>query len=662
MTIGPGRTQRLARFAVFEADLHAGELRKQGRRITLQQQPFAILAALLERPGELVTREDLCARLWPAGVVVDFDQNLNKAVNKLREALGDSAETPRFIETLPRRGYRFLVPVSFPDAGGVGLAVPSPAVSPVAPEPEARPVTVPPTSASDAREGGSAAAARATGTQRARARSRIAATAVVVLAIVASAWLVLRYTGAGAPAGAERVMLAVLPFENMSGHPEQEYFSDGLTEEMIAQLSRLRPEKLGVIARTSAMVYKRRPKRVDEIGRELGVDFIVEGSVRRVDDRVRITAQLIQVRDQTHLWAEVYERPVSDTFTIQSDVARRIAASLTLTLLPGAGERVLSDPPTTSAAAWEQYLKGRFQWSRRTEESLRKGLDDFERAVALDPRYALGYVGLADSYNLLADFGAMRPSEALPSAKAAASKAIAIDPALAEAHASLGWVQLVYDRDFAGAERSLKRAIELNPGYASGHQWYAYYLKVRGRHDEALREALSARRLDPMSLTINSILAWHHYLARRYNDAERQCRAVIEMDPNFWRTYTYLGWTYLATGKRDQALEALRHANELFGPEPDRTAEYAHGLAVAERTSEARAALEGLQRPGAKYVSPYLIARIHVALGDADAAFRALTRALAEHDAKLVLLDVDPSLDPLRSDRRFAALRTRVGF
>jgi Flp pilus assembly protein TadD len=410
------------------------------------------------------------------------------------------------------------------------------------------------------------------------------------------------------------------------------------------------------------MVYKKRPKRVDEIGRELGVDYLVEGSVRRNGDRVRITAQLIKVADQTHLWAEVYERPVVDTFAIQGDVARRVAASLAVELLPGNQEPVLAEPPTTSPAAWEQYLRGRFQWSRRTEESLRRGLADFEQAVSLDPRYALGWVGIADSYDLLADFGAMPPGEALPKAKAAAIKAIELDPTLAEAHASLGWVTLVYDRDFAGSERAFKRAIELNPGYASAHQWYAYHLKVTGQHDEALREALAARRLDPMSLTINSILAYHHYLARRYTDALRQCDVVIEMDPTFWRTYSYQGWTYLQLGRGDEAMTALRKAAELFGAGPDRTAELAHGLAAVGRRDEARGALASITRPGAPYVSPFLLARVHAALGDLDAAFADLERALAEHDVKVVLLEVDPTLDALRGDPRFAALRQRAGF
>lgn len=456
-------------------------------------------------------------------------------------------------------------------------------------------------------------------------------------------------------------MLAVLPFQNLSGRPEEEFFSDGMTEEMIAELGRLRPERFGVIARTSAMRYKNSDKPLGEIGRDLGVDYLLEGSVRRTAERVRITAQLIQLRDETHLWAETYERDLADVFAIQSEVARRIARSLALELLPPAAA-VRTQPPTRSSAAHEEYLKGRFQWSKRTEDGLNRSLTHFQRAVEADPGYALGYVGMADAYDLLADYGASPPAEVLPKAKAAALRALEIDPELAEAHASLGWVTLVYDRDLAAAEESFRRAIALNPGYASAHQWYAYCLKAMGRHAEALAEVRRAQEMDPLSLIINAVVGWHLYLERRYDEAIAQCRKVVEMDPRFPRVHSYLGWSLLQKGRYREAIAALEKARELYGDSPARLAELGHGYAVAGRREEARRILDELgEASRRRYVEADLVARIHVGLGDRERALEWLGRAIDEHAVKLVLLKVDPSLDPLRGDPRFDDLLRRAG-
>jgi TolB-like protein/DNA-binding winged helix-turn-helix (wHTH) protein/tetratricopeptide (TPR) repeat protein len=622
------------RFGVYELDVRTGELRKGGTRIRLQEQPFQVLAALVERPGEVVTRDELRERLWPSGVIVDFDHSLNKAVNKLRDALGDAADNPRFIETLPRRGYRFLVPVS---------------------DSVKRPNSVVDTDdvGHPARE-----VLEVSGFW---SKPRI----LTGLAIVAMALGVMALwrtwpAQAGPPPG--RIMLAVLPFRNLAGSPDEDYFSDGLTEEMIAELGRLTSDdRLGVIARTSAMHYKNTSRLVTEIGRELGVDYILEGSIRRAGRRVRITAQLVQIRDQTNLWSESYDRDLADVFAIQDDVASRIASSLALELLPPQRSSRVS-APTTDIVAHEEYLKGRFLWSKRTEDGLRGSLDHFQRAVAADPGYARGYVGLADSYNLLADYGALAPADALPRARGAALRALEIDPRLAEAHASLAWTTLVYDRDIASAEQGFRRAIALNPGYASAHQWYAFCLKAAGRHEEAMREVRRAQELDPLSLIINAVVAWHHYYARQYDDAIAQARRVAALDPTFSRVHSYLGWSLLEKGEYAPALEALQKATDLFGNSPARRAEMAHALAVAGRTAEARRVLgEMTTLAQTQYVEADLIARIHVGLGDRDRAFAWLERALAEHAPKLVLLRVDPRVDSLRSDPRFADLLRRAG-
>jgi TolB-like protein/DNA-binding winged helix-turn-helix (wHTH) protein/Flp pilus assembly protein TadD len=621
------------RFGVFEADIRSGELRKHGVRIKLQDQPFGVLVMLLERAGEVVTREELRKKLWPEDVFVDFDQGLNKAVNKLREALGDTADNPRFVETIPRRGYRFIAPVHRPSPDETTIS----AIRPLADAPSV------------------AAAPPAW-------RRPVAILAVVAGLAVGAALLYRRPLEIGpAPRSEQRTRLAVLPFENLSGDPEQEYFSDGMTEEIITQLGRLQPERLGVIPRATAMRYKASRKSVEEIGRELSVDYILSGSVRREGARTRVSAQLVHIGDGTELWAENYDRDSAGVITVQHDVALGIARSLTLQLLP---ERraALAHPPTTSGDAHEAYLRGRFYWNERTEDSLRKSLQYFELAIQRDPAYALGYAGLADSYNLMADFGGLSPEEALPRAKAAAQRALQLDDTLAEAHASLGWVSMVYDWDWASAERQFQRAIELDPGYASAHQWYAYLLRVSGRGDEALAEARRAQQLDPSSLIISSILGWHHYLAREYDQALVQFQRARQLDPNFARVHSYLGWTYLQQGKFDQAIAELEEAHRLAGTGPARLAELGHAYAVAGRKEQAQKVLRQLHAAAPnRYLEPDLIALIYAGLGERDEAFRWLEKAYAGRSVKLVILKVDPRFDTLRSDPRFADLTRRVG-
>lgn len=619
MTPRPQALRPSVRFGVFEVDFRAGELRKNGLKVKLQEQPFELLAMLLERPGELVTRDELRERLWPADVFVDFDQGLNKAINKLREALHDSAESPRYVETLPRRGWRFLAPVE----------------------------TVEP-----------AAAAVRPARARAVRLGALAATALVALGLYIT-WTRLGQR-ASPPSG--RVRLAVLPFRNLSLGTDQDYFSDGLTEEMMAQLSRLSPARLAVIARTSVMYYKSTPKRADQIGRELGVDYILEGSVRREARRVRITAQLVQVSDQSQLWSETYERDAGNVFAIQGDVAQRVAGSLALELLPGR-KAALGRAPTRNEAAYDAYLQGRYYWNKRTEEGFTRGIAYFQQAVRDDPDFAPGHAGLADAYNLLANYGTLPPKDSIPRAKEAARTALEIDPALAEAHASLGWARLVYDRDWKGAETSFRQAIELDPAYPSAHQWYAYLLRALGRHAEALAEARRAEDLDPLSIILHAIIGWHYYLARDYDRAIEECRKTIELEPGFSRVHTYLGRAYLQKGRPEEAIAELTRARALFGDNPARDAELAHAYAVAGRTQAAHKTLQELiELSKHRYVEADLVARIYMGLGERDLAFRWLERAYDEHAVHLVLLKVDPALDPLRDDPRFADLLRRVGF
>jgi TolB-like protein/DNA-binding winged helix-turn-helix (wHTH) protein len=438
------------RFGPFEVDPRAGELRKHGIRIKLRDQSLQILLVLLERPGEVVTREELRARLWPADTFVDFDHGLNAAVNKLRQALADSAEEPRYIETLPRRGYRLLVAPESPAEAPAGLA----AVQ--APTPAAGQVALP-------------------SPQRRWYRGWPALAGLFLVALVMILVFALRNTGVRARLSRNATntrieSIVVLPLENLSKEAEQEYFVEGMTDQLTTNLAKI--AALRVISRTSATRYKGTHKSLADIARELNVDAVVEGTVLRSGERVRITAQLIQAATDRHLWAESYEGDLGDILVLQDKVAQDIAEQIRAKLTPRDLEQ-LGRSRHISPEAYEAYLKGRYFWSRRTPEALQKAVEYFQQAVDKDPSYALAYSGLADSHNMLGDYSYVAPGEAFPRALALAAKALELDDTLAEAHSSLAFAKLFYDRDWAGAEHHFKRAIELNPNYAPAHQWYA---------------------------------------------------------------------------------------------------------------------------------------------------------------------------------------------
>ncbi|MFN8060797.1 MAG: winged helix-turn-helix domain-containing protein [Vicinamibacterales bacterium] len=653
MTVQSRSARRRARFAVFEADLRSGELRKQGRRLRLQGQPFQLLALLLERPGDIVSREEIRAHLWPSDVVVDFDHSLNKAINKLRDALGDSAESPRFIETLPRRGYRFVASVEWEDL--------EPSESSGATE---LPLTPSVATFGDAAEPGVAPSVVVAAPARADRRGsgwRIAAGLALVTAVAVGIWQMWRAGATVAPRRPDRVMLVVLPFRNVSDDLSQDYFSDGLTEEMIAQLGRLSPARLGVIAATSAQRYKNTTRSLAAIAAELSVNYVLDGSVRKIGDRVRISGQLVQVGDQTQVWSDTFERSLSDVFEIQTDVAQRIAQALALELLPPR-RADLARPLTRSATAHEAFLRGRFAYSQRTRAGLLESISHFERAVADDPAFAMGWVGIADSLNLLAEYGYLAPQEAFPRSLDALRKALALAPDSAEAHANLGWTTYVYLRQPKEAETSFRRAIELNPGYSSTYQWYAGSLRAEGRHAEADAAIARAQELDPVSPIIQAVAGWHEYLARRFDRAIAQCLRVTATSPDFPRVYSYLGWAYLEVGADAKGVASLERALALSGDSPARRAELAHGYAVAGRAEDARRLLEPLLAEATRdYVEPDLVARIYTALGEHDRAFEWLDRSVTEHAAKAIMVGVDPAYDDLRSDPRFADLLRRLG-
>ncbi len=574
------RNSPVLRFGVFEADLRTGELRKHGLKVKVQEKPFQVLTALLAHPSNVVTRQELRRSLWRDETFVDFDHSINIAVAKLRQALGDSATNPRFIETLSRHGYRWIAPIE--------------------------------------------------------SRTRI-------------------------PAPSGKTMLAVLPFDNMSGDPEQNYFSEGLTEEMITQLGRLNPRRLGIIARTTAMHYRGTSKRADQIGEELGVDYILEGSVRRAGGRVRITAQLIQARDQTHLWAETYDRRLADVLDIQRNVARRIARSLAMELLP-AQQAVMSRSATRSIVAYEAYLKGRYFWNRRTEQGIAKAIEYFEQAIQADPGYAPAYAGVADAYDTLALYGGLPPRQARLRTEQAARRALQIDDRLAEAQTSLAFARILFDWDWQGGEQGFKSAIDLNPNHVTGHHWYGLFLAMMGRFGEALAEMDVTLKLDPLSLVMNSHKGWILYFARRFDEAAEQLHRALEIDPAFPVAKYFLGLVYLQGSRVEDAIREFEMASELSEghPAPVAGLGQAHGL-LGNRVAAHRV-LDALhQLSSRRYVAPYFMACVHLALGEKDDALEWLEKAFEERSGWMALLKVDPAVDRLRSDPRFHGLVLRVG-
>src|SRR3984957_4219376 len=534
----PLRHVSVVRFGTYEVSLQSGEVRKAGMKIRVQQQPLKLLEVLLERPGEVVTREELRSREWPNESFGDFDQAVNIAIAKLRSALGDSAENPRYIETLPKRGYRFIADVSFVDAEGHIR------------RPEFPPADSPGTDAAHQIQGNGLAVPPVTGDgPRVQNPSLPVAprrrwpTGRIILAVALAVGLAILSVILFRPHGHAPTSirsLAVLPLENLSADASQKYFSDGMTDQLITDLAQI--SALKVISRTSVMAYEGARKPLPQIARELHVDAVVEGTVLRAGDQVRITAQLIDASTDKHLWSQSYEGELKDTLALQDRVAREIAEQIQINLTPRE-QAALKSVRVVNPEAYESYLKGRYFWNKRTADGLRVALAYFNQAIEEEPKYAQAYSGLTDTYALLGDwqYAVMTPVQAYPKAKAAALKAVELDSALGEAHNSLAFVLDGFDWDLDAGGKEFERAIELNPGYATAHHWYAWHLGLLGRYDEAIAEMRKAENLDPLSLIINADLAEILGLAHSYDESILQSRKAIEMDPNFALAHNQLG-------------------------------------------------------------------------------------------------------------------------
>jgi TolB-like protein/class 3 adenylate cyclase len=510
--------------------------------------------------------------------------------------------------------------------------------------------------------------------QQVRTRWGMLAAAVLLLAAIVAAFVFVlrrpvridsqrsRPSNAAAPRAIPQKSIAVLPFENLSRDPENAYFADGIQEEILTRLSKVRDLK--VISRTSTQRFKSAPVDLRQIARQLGVANILEGTVQKATDQVRVNVQLINAQNDEHLWADKYDRRLTDIFAVESEIATSIATALQARLT-GEEQHALSSRPTQNSEAHQFYLKGRYYWNKRTKEGLKKAVEYFEQAIDADPTYALAYVGLSDSYDLLGfhGYGVLPPNEAFPKAKAAAEKALQIDERLGEAHISLAYVKEGYDWDLDGAQRDYKRGIELNPNYAIAHQWYGLHCALRERFPEAIAEIKRAQELDPLSLIINMNVAWSFYFARQYDEALEQSQKALELDPNFPPARWMLGHAYRQKGIYDKAIAEFQSGLQLSGGDPLRVAVLGHAYAVAGKRAEAEKVINDLTEISKqRYFPPYFIALIYVGLNDKDQAFVWLEKAFAEHSSGMTYLKVEPMFDPIRSDPRFQDLLRRVGF
>lgn len=623
------------RFGIYELDLKNGELRKAGQRLKLQPQPFKVLAILAGSAGETVTREEIQRQVWGEELFVDFERGLNVCIQQIRGALNDDADAPRYIETLPKRGYRFLMPVERLDAGAQN--VPASVVSQQTP-------AVPST--------------------RAIARRFRFGIALVSAILVLSALLYFaknsnRFLLRRAAKSIRSV--AVLPFDNFSGDPDQQYFADGMTEALIAELGQIRD--LRVPSRTSVMLYKRANKPLRQIARELNVDAIVEGSVKRSGDRLELTVQLLDGTQDRHLWGGTYDRNSRDVLALQQELARAITEELRISFSSAELPHAKSATPV-NADAYAAYLHGRYYWYKRTIEGFQKSIQYYEQAVAADSNYAPAYAGLADAYALLGSSpnDGLPPNEAMPKAKVAAQKALQLDDRLAEAHASVAYIDMVYDWNWLSAEKEFKRAIEINPSYAGAHEWYAEFLAARGRESEALSEMKRARDADPLLVLMHAAVAEALYYSRRYDDVISQCQQTLELDPDYPIAHFHLGRAYMAKNMYPQAIAEYQKAQATLGETPAIVMAIGYANAKSGNRVAARKALEELHAQSKqRYVPALYFGAIYIGLGDADAGMSWLEEAYLEHCDYLIYLNADPMADTLRSNPRFQTLLRKIG-
>lgn len=626
-----GPSARRICFDVFELDVRAGELRKRGVRLRLQGQPLQVLATLLKRPGDVVTLEELRAQIWTTDTFVDFDHSLHNAIARLREALGDSAERPRYIETLTRRGYRFIAPV---DAGDLPAA-------------------------SDA-AGSASPAGLPAHLRLAKSHALLLTTFLAVLVISIASWLA-RTGGAPTSAAPRLNSIAVLPLENLSGDPSEEFFADGMTDQLITDLAKV--GSLRVISRTSVLQYKKTKKALPEIARELHVDAIVEGSVIRSGRHVRVTAQLLQAPTDQHLWAETYDRDMGDVLKLQGEVADDIAQQIRAQLT-SQQQAQLRRAAAVDPAAYDAYLKGRLYLTMEytKPDSLKKAQRLFEDAIQKDPNFALAYAGLADTYVYLAFSGAMKKDPAYQSAKQALAKALQLDDSIGEAYDTLGLLSFAFDWDWEAADRQFKRAIALSPSYSCAHEDRAIFLASVGRRSEALAEIAKIDQLD-YGFSSAGAESRAYYALQDYPRLIEASKRALLLDSKDAGQHYYLGVGYEGTGELQKAISEYQQAMQLSDGSAGPSVALAHAYSTAGKKAEADKILRDLERKSKEAsASPYTMATIYASLGENDKAFDLLEKAYSEKSLDFDLpLQSNLLLDRLRPDPRFQILLRRIG-
>ncbi|MCM3869903.1 MAG: tetratricopeptide repeat protein [Pyrinomonadaceae bacterium] len=634
----------------------------QEREVKLRPKAFEVLTYLVENSGRLVGKEELIRAVWPDTFVTD--DSLVKCLKDVRVALQDDSQF--HIKTVPRRGYVFTTQVRenedvsaeafLPASPGRQVEYPRGVIDSTVDDQDSA-FRIAETSVSPS-------TVQFPYSARVRRFSWTALVMVLGVLVVTSAALLAysRYYNRSQVPSAPVGSIAVLPLRNLSGDPTNDYFSDGMTDSLITALSKV--EGLKVISRGSVFRFKGQEVDPREVGKQLSVAAVLEGSVRKDGESVRVGVRLVSVDDGRVLWTgEMYNRALRDIFALQDDIARSVAAGLKLEL-SGEGERQLARRYTDNVEAYQYYLKGRYYWNKRTEEGLKQGIEYFEEAIAKDPRYAQAYAGLADSYILMGvgDYSVLPPKEAMPKAKEAALKALAIDETLAEAHTSLGFLNYVFDWDWSGAESHFRRAIELNPNYVTAHHWYGLYLGVMGRFDEGIEQAQRAVELDPSSPIINTDLGLIFCYARQPDRAIEQLKKTLAREPDFVVARWRLARAYAQKAMYQEAISELQKAIDASGRKPYYLSLMGYVQAHAGNRAEALKIVKELQGlPQGQENWPALIATVYVGLGDKDRAFEWLDRAYQERFTALIGLKVEPMFDNLRSDPRFAALVRRVG-
>jgi TolB-like protein/DNA-binding winged helix-turn-helix (wHTH) protein/Tfp pilus assembly protein PilF len=626
----PGRRQsRVYGFGAFELDAEFGELRKAGRKLKIAPQPLQVLQVLLEHPQEVVTREELRERIWPQDIFVDYDLALKKAINRLREVLGDSVNTPRFIQTVPRRGYRFVSAVEYRYSAINEVATAGPKNS---------------------------------GTEhkaiRLQALKWTLAAGAIALLIVGVWTSISVHRNRNHQDQLAIHSIAVLPLANTSADASQDYFVDGMTDALITDLAKI--SSMRIISRTSVMRYKTAKKPLPEIARELNVDAIVEGTVTRSGNRVRIDAQLLRAADDRHLWAEAYERDMTDVLSLQDEVAEAIAQKIETKLVGKQSERPLSR--AVNPQAYEFYLRARYEWNQRTETGMNKALTFFNQAIAVDPSYAPAYAGLSETYLLLPYYGAVPPTDALPRGKAAALQALGLDETLAEAHNAVAYVKLRFDRDASSADYEFRRAIELNPNYATAREWYALMLADEGQNAKAEAQIQRAEELDPLSAPISADHALIMYYGRRYDQALKYCQTALRVHPDFYRLHWVSGLVSEQKSANTDAISEFKKALALSHESPAVLASLGHAYASAgDRTSAQRIQAQLSQQSQRRYVPAYFSALIKIGIGANTEALELLQHSCEERYVDFASLNVDHRFDSIHSDAQFQSLLRCTG-